>query len=90
MVLRVAGLLFVAAPETRSESKRRASGWLAVDVTWTLLQEGILAERRLAPDLALQSLLEALDLAGRVDDVLLAGEKRMAVRADVHAQLFAG
>ena len=33
----------------------------------------------LGPDLALQALLEALDLAGRVDDRLLAREERVAV-----------
>src|SRR5207249_10472117 len=44
---------------------------------------------RLRPDLALQSLLEPLDLAGRVDDRLLAGEERVAVRADVDAELLA-
>ena len=40
--------------------------------------------------LALEALLEALDLAGGVDDVLLAREERVAVAAHVDAQLFAG
>src|SRR3972149_8219391 len=35
---------------------------------------------------ALEPLLEALDLAGGVDDGLLAGEERVAVRADVDVQ----
>jgi hypothetical protein len=39
---------------------------------------GLVTERAgaapLAPDLALEALLEALDLTGRVDDRLLAGE----------------
>src|SRR5437899_6279606 len=39
---------------------------------------------------SLQALLEPLDLAGRVDDRLLAREERVAVRADVDAQLRAG
>src|SRR5262245_22930489 len=43
--------------------------------------------RALAPDLALQPLLEALDLAGGVDDGLLARVERVAVAADVDAQL---
>ena len=40
--------------------------------------------------LALQAALEALDLAGGVDDVLLARVERVAVAADVHAQLLTG
>src|SRR5918995_3416171 len=44
----------------------------------------------LAADLALQSLLEPLDLAGRVDDVLRAREERMAVAAHIDAQLRSG
>src|SRR6266550_6448585 len=35
-------------------------------------------------------LLEAIDAAGRVDQLLLAGEERMALRADLDAQLFLG
>ena len=35
-------------------------------------------------------LLEAVDAAGRVDQLLLAGEERMALRADLDAQLFLG
>ena len=41
---------------------------------------------RLETRRALEALLEALDLAGRVDDRLLAREERVAVRADVDAQ----
>src|SRR6187401_1924794 len=41
----------------------------------------------LAADLPLQALLEPLDLTGRVDDVLRAREERVAVAADVDAQL---
>src|SRR5689334_1461705 len=44
----------------------------------------------LGPDLPLQTLLEPLDLAGRVDDVLRARVERVAVAADVDAQLLAG
>src|SRR6478752_3998406 len=44
----------------------------------------------LAADLALQALLEALDLAGRVDDRLLAREERVAVAAHVDAELRSG
>src|SRR4051795_8289869 len=44
----------------------------------------------LGADLALQALLEPLDLAGRVDDVLRARVERVAVAADVDAQLLAG
>src|SRR6478736_5097083 len=44
----------------------------------------------LGTDLALETLLEALDLAGGVDDRLLAREERVAVRTDVDAQLLAG
>ena len=36
------------------------------------------------------ALLEAVDAAGRVDQLLLAGEERMALRADLDAQLFLG
>src|SRR5437899_6498671 len=39
---------------------------------------------------SLQALLEPLDLAGRVDDRLLAREERVAVRANVDAELGAG
>src|SRR3954449_13184326 len=46
--------------------------------------------RWLCADLALQSLLEPLDLAGRVDDRLLPRVERMAVAADVDAQLGPG
>src|SRR5947209_9246605 len=35
-------------------------------------------------------LCEAFDAAGRVDQLLLAGEERMALRADLDAQLFLG
>ena len=42
---------------------------------------------RSGPDLPLEATLEALHLAGRVDDVLLAGEERVAVAAHVDAQL---
>src|SRR5258705_8825416 len=45
---------------------------------------------RLAPDLALQALLEALDLASRVDDRLLAREERVAVATHVDTQLRSG
>src|SRR6185295_2126233 len=45
---------------------------------------------RLAAGLPLQALLEPLDLAGGVDDVLGAGEEGMAVAADVDAQLGSG
>src|SRR4051794_20592284 len=45
---------------------------------------------RLGAGLALQPLLEPLDLAGRVDDRLLAREERVAIGADVDAQLLAG
>ena len=38
-------------------------------------------------DLALQALLESLDLACGVDDRLLAGEERVAVAADVDPEL---
>src|SRR5215204_34066 len=50
---------------------------------------GRLMEARevLTADLPLQALLEALDLAGGVDDVLRAREERVAVAAHVHAQL---
>src|SRR5262245_22293817 len=41
----------------------------------------------LGAGLALQALLEALDLAGRVDDRLLARVERVAVAADVDPQL---
>src|SRR6266850_895054 len=34
--------------------------------------------------------LEAIDAAGRIDQLLLAGEERMALRADLDAQLFLG
>src|SRR5689334_13950035 len=44
----------------------------------------------LGPDLSLQALLEPLDLAGRIDDVLRARIERVAVAADVDAQLLAG
>ena len=44
----------------------------------------------LGPGGALQALLEPLDLAGRVDDRLLAREERVAVRADVDPELGAG
>src|SRR4029079_6172082 len=44
----------------------------------------------LGADLALQALLEALDLAGGVDDVLRARVERVAVATDVDAQLGAG
>src|SRR3954465_1656583 len=44
----------------------------------------------LTPDLALQALLEPLDLSGGIDDVLGAGEERVAVRAHVDAKLLAG
>ena len=40
--------------------------------------------------LALEAALEALDLAGGIDDVLLAREERVAVAADVDAELLAG
>ena len=43
-----------------------------------------------APDLSLEAALEALHLAGRVDDVLLPGEEGVAVAAHVHPQLLAG
>src|SRR6478609_7896070 len=46
--------------------------------------------RRLGSDLTLQALLEPLDLSGGVDDVLGAGEERVAVRAHVDAKLLAG
>src|SRR5690349_1139073 len=42
--------------------------------------------RRSEPRRALEPLLEALDLAGGVDDGLLARVERMAVGAHVHAQ----
>src|SRR5678815_5289695 len=48
-----------------------------------MLDRGRLA----GPNLALEALLEALDLAGRVDDRLLAREERVAVAADVDAEL---
>src|SRR5438045_4902724 len=41
------------------------------------------------PNLSLEALLEALDLTGRVHDRLLAREERVAVAADVDAQLLA-
>ena len=41
----------------------------------------------LGADLPLEALLEALDLAGRVDDGLLARVERVAVGADVDAEL---
>src|SRR6478736_8533293 len=44
----------------------------------------------LAADLALEALLEPLDLAGRIDDRLLPGEERVAVAADVDPQLRSG
>src|SRR5262245_20136084 len=44
----------------------------------------------LGPDLPLQALLEPLDLTGRVDDVLRARVERVAVAADVDAELLAG
>src|SRR3954454_16794330 len=44
----------------------------------------------LGSDLALQTLLEALDLSGRIDDVLRPREERVAVRAHVDAKLLAG
>ena len=61
--------------ERRTRGVRRSfeSGW------WT--------RRGLASGLALEALLEALDLAGGVDDRLLAREERVAVAADVDAQL---
>src|SRR3954453_7753489 len=46
--------------------------------------------RWLSADLALQSLLEPLDLAGRVDDRLLPRVERMAVAADVDSELGPG
>src|SRR5215210_4709936 len=48
------------------------------------------ASRGSGSGLALQALLEPLDLAGGVDDRLLAREERVAVRADVDAQLGSG
>src|SRR5215208_2815343 len=45
---------------------------------------------RLRPDLTLESLLEALDLACGVDDVLRARVERVAVAADVDAELGTG
>src|SRR3972149_3069277 len=42
------------------------------------------------PDLPLEALLEALDLAGGVDDRLLARVERVAVAADIDAQLRPG
>src|SRR3954467_12715079 len=44
----------------------------------------------LGPGLALQTALEPLDLAGRVDDRLLAREERVAVAANVDAKLLLG
>ena len=40
-------------------------------------------------DLLRELLLEALDAAGGIDQLLLAGEERMAVRADFYAQRLA-
>src|SRR5262249_57877187 len=51
---------------------------------------GVSEPPRSGADLALQSLLEPLDLAGGVDDRLLAREERVAVRADVDAELRSG
>jgi hypothetical protein len=50
---------------------------------WTLLRRGLLGVLR-------RSALEAVDAAGRVDQLLLAGEERMALGADLDAQLFLG
>src|SRR3954451_6347437 len=44
----------------------------------------------LGSGLALQALLEPLDLSGSIDDVLRPREERVAVRADVDAKLLAG
>ena len=54
------------------------------------LDGGAKEDRASGSGRSLQALLEPLDLAGRVDDRLLAREERVAVRADVDAQLGAG
>src|SRR5919201_204898 len=53
----------------------------------TLALEAATSGPGLGPDLALEPLLEALDLAGRVDDRLLARVERVAVAADVDPEL---
>ena len=77
----------VAGPSAKSTGSGdvpeigRRSGWQAA------AQRTLRRGRARLPDLALQALLEALDLAGRVDDRLLAREERVAVAAHVDAQL---
>ena len=82
---RGAALVPLAGAVTARESKRRPAR-----APRSVAREAGRAGPRSGPGLALEAALEALDLAGGVDDVLLAREERVAVAADVHAHLVAG
>src|SRR5918992_3746718 len=77
-----------SGPAARSSSGTRKTRWGATCAGHRVRRRRIsLSSSALG---ALEALLEALDLSGGVDDVLRAGEERMALVADLDAKRLRG